>query len=207
LLQPFKFQADFSPTVLYIECETDPAVVPHYRRTVWIAGLPDVSDQTTDLLPTDPLVLAALKVFIGDLEGVGRGLGANNNISIRSIDQSGANPVKNCTAWNPIPNTYTVPAHGMFPNQPVIAEGMRTIKGGICPRGRYLIDATPDANTISLQGSSPPTAPIKFGGFRPAIFTFNAVTAATMQGFTKRNKGRPSFLSVGRRRSPATKRA
>lgn len=208
LLDPLAYVADYGPTVLYVDLETSLADTPVYRRSLWVAGIPDTADQTNAPQPTDGRVLQALNIFLTDLTNGGGNAGQRNNVSIRSIDRSGANPVKPASAWNiGVPTTYTVTAHGFVANQPIIAEGMITVKGGFAPRGRYLVDKVIDANTITLQGAGTPTAPVKYGGFRAAIFTFNSIDTAVSQGFTKRNKGRPSLLSVGRRRKPATGRA
>lgn len=204
------FLADFAPTVLYISLQTSLSSTPVYRRNVWIAGLPDGSDQSNQGRVTEPFTNTALTVFLNDLNGTGGGGGASNNIAIRSINRSDGNAVKPCTAWNPaalpLP-TYTVPAHGWQPGQPILAEGMKTVLGGYCPKGRYLVGTVPDANTITLQGAVAPSAPLKLGGFRAAIVVFNGVAIANPLGFTKRNKGRPFALSVGRQPRKTTKRA
>ncbi len=201
------YPADFANTVLYISLQTSLSSSPVYRRNFWMAGLPDIADETDSPTIVDPATLAAVNKFIGDLNATNTTLAGKCNVSIRSIDRSGANPVKPCTAWNIGPNTYTVPAHGFVAGQPILAEGMKTAKGGFAPRGRYLVGTVVDANTITLQGSNPPTAPTKTGGFRAAVYAFNQVFVVTMQGFTKRDKGRPSGLAVGRRPRPAISRA
>lgn len=198
------FTADFAVTVLYITLETALSGSPVYRRNYWIAGLPDIADQTNSAAILDPATLAAVNKYLGDLNNSNTTLGGQNNVSIRSIDRTNGNPIKQCTAWNLLANTYSVPAHGFVVGQPVLAEGMRTIRGGTAPRGRYLIGTVPDVNTLSLQKAATPTAPVSLGGFRAAIFTFNKVFVAIPNGFTKRNKGRPFGLSVGRRRRGAT---
>jgi hypothetical protein len=194
------YLADFSPTVYYIALQTNLSGSPVYRRNCWMAGLPDGSDQTNSGTVTESNTLTAVQNWLNDLQNVLTRNGGKNSVSIRSIDRSNGNPIKQCTAWNIAVNTYTVPNHGFVINQPVLAEGMKTTVGGSCPRGRYLIATTPDINTISLQNSGVPTAVVKLGGFRAAIVTFNQIGSATGQGFTKRDKGRPSGLSVGRRR-------
>jgi hypothetical protein len=201
------FLADFAPTVLYVTLQTSLSGVPVYRRNLWLAALPDGSDQTNSGVVTEANTLAALTKFMSDLNGSGTTLGAGCSIAIRSIDRSGANPLKSCTAWNPIPNTYTVPGHGFLVKQPIVAEGMKTVLGGTCPKGRYLVGTVPDADTITLLGAKPPTAPLKLGAFRAAIVTFNGVSVANPLGFTKRDKGRPSGLSVGRQPRKTTVRA
>jgi hypothetical protein len=203
----FGFLADFSPTVFYISLQTSLSGSPVYRRSCWIAGLPDGSDQTNQGYVTEPNTVTALQKFLGDLQNSGTNVGAKNTVSIRSIDRSNANPIKQCTGWNLLTNTYSVPAHGFVVGQPVLAEGMKTTVGGQAPRGRYLIGAVIDSNTIALQDSLPPTSPIKFGGFRAAVNTFNGVAIATGKGFTKRDKGRLFFQSVGRRPKPLIRRA
>jgi hypothetical protein len=198
------FVADFATTVLYLPSQTNLSSTPVYHRNLWMAGLPDISDQTNSATIVDARVLPAVQKYVSDLNNSGTTLGAKNTVSIRSIDRSGANPVKPCTAWNLGANSYTVPAHGFVSNQPILAEGMVTVKGGIAPRGRYLVGSVIDANTITLQGSKVPTTPVKTGGFRAAVVVFNAIQLVEIAGFTKRDKGRPSGLSVGRRPRPAT---
>jgi len=202
-----KYQADFAPTVLYISMQTSLSGVPVYRRNVWLAGLPDGSDQTNSGQVTEANTLAALNKFLTDLNGTGTTLGAGCSIAIRSIDRSGTNPLKACTAWDIATGVYTVPAHGFLPNQPIIAEGMKTVLGGFCPKGRYLVATVPTTDTLTLQGARLPTVPKKFGAFRAAIVTFNGVTVVNPLGFTKRDKGRPSGLSVGRQPRKTTQRA
>lgn len=196
--------ADYATTVFYISLQTNLSGSPVYRRNYWMAGIPDEADRTSVAQIIDPATLAAVNKYIGDLQNTNATLGGKNSISVRSIDRSNANPIKLCTAWNIALNTYTVPAHGFVQNQPIIAEGMVTIPGGTAPRGRYLVGSVVDANTITLMGAGPPTAPKKTGGFRAAILTFNQVALANPVGFTKRDKGRPSGLSVGRRRKRVT---
>lgn len=202
-----KYVADFASTVFYMSAQTNLSSSPVYHRNLWIAGLPDCADQTNNNQVTEGVTLAAVDKFIGDLNNTNSTLGGKCGVSIRSIDRSGGNASKPCTAWNLDVNTYTVPAHGFVVGQPILAQGMVTIRGGSCPRGRYLVGTVLDVNTISLQGSSAPTKPLKLGSFRPAIVTFNQIQLVTKQGFTKRDKGRPSGLSVGRRRKPVTARA
>lgn len=201
------YLADFSPTVLYITLQTSLSGTPVYRRNCWIAGLPDGSDQTNSGQVTEANTLLALNRFLKSLANDPSQNGGKNSVSIRSIDRSAGNAVKPCQAWNIDANTYRVDNHGFVLGQPVIAEGMKTIPGGRCPRGRYLVGAVLDVNTIALQNSVKPTEPKKLGGFRAAITTFNTVDTAIPRGFTKRDKGRPSGLSVGRRRSPLIARA
>lgn len=165
------YDADFAPTVYYIALATNLSDTPVYRRNCWIAGLPDTADETDSPNILDAPTLTAIKRFLVDLANFTGGQGpapngSKNNVSIRSVDRSGANPIKKCQAWNINVNTYTVNAHGFVPGQPIIAEGCRTAPGGSCPRGVYLVAATPDANTISLQNSAPPSLPTAFGGFR-----------------------------------------
>jgi len=204
------YWADFGPTVYYISLATDQANIPVYRRNCWIAGLPDVSDDTDSVTITDPATDIAVQAFLQDLanfsppNGIQRN-GAKNSISIGS--KSRTQPIKPCTAWNLDVNTYTVPGHTFVQNQPVTALGMKTIPGGQCPKGTYRVGAPIDANTISLQASATSTKAIRTGGFRPSVYVFTTVKSATPLGFTKRNKGRPRGLSVGRRRTPLIKRA
>jgi hypothetical protein len=199
--------ADYGPTVYYIALQTNPSTNPVYHRNYWMAGLPDVADITDSPTIVDPATQVAVTKWLGDLNNTNASLGGKNNVAIRSIDRSGANPVKPCTAWIPGLLEYTVPLHGFVVGQPIVAEGMTCVKPGFAPRGRYLVGTVVDANTITLAGGTTPSTPINTGGFRPAIYTFNNVTVATPQGFTKRNKGRPFGLSLGRRRAPVTKRA
>lgn len=198
------FTADFAPTVLYIQMQTTLSATPVYFRNAWLAGLPDIADETDSITIVEPNTLAAVQKFLGDLNNTNPTLGGGCSVSVRSIDRSNVNPVKLCTAWNLGANSYTVPAHGFVANQPILAEGMRVAKGGTAPRGRYLVGTVIDANTITLQGAGVPSVPVKTGGFRAAIIVFNVCASAIQQGFTKRDKGRPSGLSVGRRRTPAT---
>lgn len=199
--------ADFASTVYYISLQTNLSSSPVYHRNCWIAGLPDISDESRSARILEANTQKAINIFVSDLNNTNTTLGGRCGVSIRSVDRSGANPIKNCTAWNQGPNTYTVPAHGFAVNQPILAEGMRAIDNGRCPRGRYLVAQVVDANTISLQGALPPADPDKLGGFRAAVVTFNQVQVAQPQGFTKRDKGRPSGLSVGRRVRSKTVRA
>jgi hypothetical protein len=197
--------ADFVTTDLYVSCETALTSVPVYHRNLWISGLPDQVTKTDVVIPNDPALVPLLTRFLGDLTGTNNTNAAKCSVQIRSINRGPA--LKVCTAWNLAANTYTVPAHGFAQNQPVVAEGMTTQRGGSCPRGRYLVGPPIDANTISLQGSTPPTAPIHTGAFRAAGVVFNALKVAIPQGMTKRNHGGPFGVLRGRRRRPATSRA
>lgn len=198
--------ADFVTTDLYISLQTDLSTIPVYRRNCWLACLPDSADQTNEGTVQGAVATAAVKKFIGDLNNTNATLGGKNNVCIRSINRDPAT-FKPVSAWNILANTYTVTAHGFAQNQPVNAVGMTTIPGGSCPRGTYLVGPPIDANTISLQGSSPPTAPHNLGGFRPSTVIYNNVTVAQPLGFTKRNHGRPFGALVGRRPKSRTKRA
>ena len=202
------YTADFAPTVLYFSMQTSLSGSPVYFRNYWMAALPDVADRTNSSSTVDPATDKAVKAFMLCLMNKSDNLGGKCGVSIRSIDRSGANPLKNCTAWNIVADSYNVPNHGFVINQPILAVGMTTkVKGGSAPRGRYLVAAVPDANTIYLQGSNPPSEPKKTGAFRAAVVAFNLVSVVTIQGFTKRDKGGPFGKSVGRRPSPLTKRA
>jgi hypothetical protein len=201
------WDADYGTTVLYISLQTNLSNTPIYRRSCWIAGLPDAADLTESLVLTDPATQTAVNAFLNCLKNFGNGAGAKNTISIRSVARGTGNPIMPCTAWNPLALSYTVPFHGFVENQPIVALGMRTVPGGSCPRGKYLVGTVIDASTFTLQGAGPPTAAIKTGGFKPWILTWNAVATAFQTGMTKRNKGRPSGLSVGRAKKKRTVRA
>lgn len=201
------YSADYSTTVYYIDLQTDLSGTPVYRRNYWIAGLPDLADQTESLTITEGATVAAVNKYLASLSNTLTQNGGKNGVSIRSIDRGAGNPVKPCTVWNIGANTYTVPAHGFVQGQPIMAEGMTCIKPGFCPRGRYLVGSVVDVNTITLAGAQVPSTPIHTGGFRAAIVTFTQVKVASPQGFTKRDKGRPSGLSVGRQPRRLTRRA
>lgn len=196
--------ADFAPTVYYIKLQTALSGTPVYSRNVWIAGLPDVADETDSNQIVEAVTAKAVEALLSALSNKPTNLAGRCSISVRSIDRSGANPIKQCTNWNLLNNSYTVPAHGFQPNQPINAIGMKVDPGGSAPRGRYLVGAVIDANTITLMGAATPSQPKKTGGFRAAVITFNAVGKASPLGFTKRNKGGPFFQSVGRRRKRVT---
>src|SRR5205807_2179183 len=155
------YYADFAPTCYYISLQTNLSTTPVYRRNVWLAGLPDIADETASATIVDTPTWTAVKAFLnalsnGNYVGGISGNAAKNTVSIRSIDRSNGNPIKQVTAWNLAQNTYTVPAHGFVVGQPILAEGMKTFPSGSCPRGRYLVGAVIDANTIALEGSSSP---------------------------------------------------
>jgi hypothetical protein len=201
------FTADFAPTVYYISLQTDLLGTPVYRRSFWVAGLPDIADQTNTNQIIDPATLTAVKKLLNDLSNTGPALAAKCRFALRSVDRSGGNPIKQCTAINLPANTYTVPTHGFVVGQPVVAVGFKSRPGGIAPRGDYLIGNVVDANTITLRNALAPSANTEPGGFRARVYAWNAFGVATGQGFTKRDKGRPFELSVGRRRAPAISRA
>lgn len=202
------FDADYGTTVLLLNAQTALGAVPIYRRSIWIAGLPDVADLTANLRLVDPATNQAVQKFIGDLNNTNTTLGGQCGVSIRSIDRTAGNPVKACTAWNLVaPFLLTVPAHGFVVGQPVQAEGCTVAPGGSAPRGRYLVSTVVDVNTITLAGLSALSPPIHTGGFRASVVTFNTISQVTIEGMTKRNKGRPFGLSVGRRPKKRTLRA
>ena len=202
------YDADYGTTVLLINAQTDLGTTPIYRRSVWLAGLPDLADVTLQLKISDPLTQAAVTKFLGDLDNSNSSLGGKNGFAIRSIDRSAGNPILPCTAWvGAAPVVFTVPAHGLVKGQPIQAEGCTVASGGTAPRGRYLVSVVVDADHVQLAGLSFVSAPIHTGGFRKSIVTFNTVTNATIEGMTKRNKGRPSGLARGRRPKVRTLRA
>jgi len=203
-----EFDADYASTVLYFKLQTNLSGSPVYSRNLWMAGLPDVADQTGSVDIVEANTLAAVDAYMLALSNKGTTLASKNSVSIRSVDRSGANPIKQCTAWNLAADSYTVPNHGFVTGQPILAIGcVPKVKGGSAPRGRYLVGGIPDNNTIYLQGSSAPSEPKKTGGFRYAKIVFNTVAAVQKLGFTKRDKGRPFGLALGRRRAPLTSRA
>lgn len=199
--------ADFSPTAYYISLQTSLSATPVYRRNCWIAGLPDASDQSNTSNIVEPNTQTALNKFIGDLSNTNTTLGGKCGISIRSNSRAGGNPIKPCTAWNVVNNTYTVPAHGFVVGQPILAQGMKVAVGGRAPRGRYLVATVPNADTISLQNSFAPSPPTKLGGFRAALVVFNLVAQVDGQGFVMKKKGAPIGRSVGRLKRPLITRA
>jgi hypothetical protein len=202
------YDADYGTTVLLLSAQTSLSGVPVYNRSIWIAGLPDAADLTSNLTLTDPATAQAVAKFVGDLNNTNATLGGKNNVSIRSVDRSGANAVKPCTAWNNGPPlTFTIPAHGFASGQPIQAEGCVVAMGGTAPRGRYLVASVIDANTITIAGLTSVSIPIHTGGFRASVIAFNKIEVVQIQGMTKRNKGRPFGLSVGRRPKARTKRA
>ncbi len=201
-----QYTADFGSTKYFVRLTTDLGTLPVYSRNVWLGGMPDVSDETDSANVVEANALAAINKYLLDLNGKGSTLGAGCNVSIRSVDQNPAS-LRQCSGWNSVGNTYTVTDHGFVVGQPVIAEGFKSGAGGVAPKGRYLVNDVIDANTISLAGAKPLVNPITFGAYRPAIVTFNAVVQAIGQGFTTRDVGRPSGLSVGRRSTSRIGRA
>lgn len=202
------YDADYSTTVLFLSAQTnlsDPVV---YRRTFWLAGLPDCADLTSQLRLTDTPTQQAVTKFSGDLNNSNTTLGGKCTVSVRSIDRSAGNPIKPITGWAAGPPVvFTLPAHGFVVGQPVIAEGMTVEPGGTALRGRYLVSVVVDVNTLQLGGVTSIGVAVKPGGLRAAIITFTPIQVVFTEGMTKRNKGRPSGLSVGRRRRPRTARA
>jgi hypothetical protein len=201
-----QYTADFGSTRYFIRLTSDLGTLPVYSRNYWLAGMPDISDETDSAAVVQADALAAIRIYISDLSNTPGRLAGRCNVSIRSVDAAPAN-LKACTGWNAVGNTYTVPAHGFVVSQPVIAEGFKSAVGGVAPKGRYIVNDIIDANTISLAGAKPLVNPITFGAFRPAVFLFNPVVQAIGQGFTKRDVGRPSGLSVGRRSTSRIGRA
>jgi hypothetical protein len=201
------YPADYGTTVLYWSLQTDPSVTPTYRRSLWIAGIPDACDTTASVLPVEGPWNTYFTKFTNDLQGQGSKLGTIPPIiSIRSLDQSNANPFKPCNGYTFATNTYNVPAHGFANGQVIVAEGFRSKPGQTAPRGQYKC-IVGDLNNIMLAGGSPINATVPPGGFRALVYVWNAVFSASMLGFSKRNKGRPSRLSVGRRRKANSLRA
>jgi hypothetical protein len=202
------YSSDYATSDLYLNLTTTLSSTPVYQRNLWLAGLPDIADLTSSNVLTDSLTKQAVQTFIDDLTGVRKTLAGQCGICIRSVDRSGGNAIKPCTGWTTTaPLQFTVPAHGFALGQPVQALGMSVAPGGYAPRGRYLVSQIIDANTIALAGVNQLSPAIKTGGFRPSIVTFNPVQVALIQGMTKRDKGRPFGLSVGRRPKRRTQRA
>jgi hypothetical protein len=194
------YSSDYATTDLYLNAQTSLSGTPVYHRNIWLAGLPDKATLTPQLNLNDVPTQAAVTKFLNDLTGTGTNLAAKIGVQLRSIDRSGANKIKPCTNWlfGP-PVSFVVPAHGFVANQPIIAVGCTVDSGGTAPRGRYLVGTVIDANSFTLQGVTHVDVPVKTGGFKAAIVTFNAIKVVTQQGITKRDKGRPFGLSVGRR--------
>lgn len=202
------YASDYATSDLYLSLSTALSGTPVYQRNAWLAGLPDIADLTSSLTLTDPLTRQAVQTFIDDLTGARKTLAGQCGVCIRSVDRSGGNAIKQCTGWTiTAPLQFTVPGHGFAVGQPVQALGMTVATGGYAPRGRYLVSAVIDANTIALAGVNQLSAAIKTGGFRPSLVVFNAVQQVNIMGMTKRDKGRPFGLSVGRRPKVRTRRA
>jgi len=203
-----QFPADFSTTVLYFSLTTDQGVVPVYRRNMWIAGIPDASSDTSQIQPLAGVWRTAFAAFLSQLfpQIQKTKLQTTSIIAIRSVDQSGANPVFPCTSYAGVLNQYTVPAHPFATGQLIEAIGFRAKAGQSVPRGQYKCVKV-DANTISLSGANVATASIPPGGFRPVRYVWNPCKLAVQEGFSKRNKGRPFELLVGRRPTPRTFRS
>lgn len=194
------YPADFGSTVLYWSLQTDPNAPPVYRRNLWIAGIPDACDATNAALPVAGPWNTAFGIFGTYMQpGPTLKTAGQQIVTIRSVDRSGANPIKLATGYNPTNFQFTVPAHGFLQGQLIVAEGFRALPGGKAPRGQYKVIYI-DANTIALAGAGLSTATIPPGGFRAVVYTWNPITSAEILGFSKRNKGRPRNLLVGRRR-------
>lgn len=194
------YPADYGTTVLYWSLQTDPNAPPVYRRNLWIAGIPDACDSTNEILPVAGPWNTAFGIFSTYMQpGPTTKTAGLQIVTIRSVDRSGANPFRPCTGYNFTNFQFTVPAHGFLAGQLIVAEGFRAAPGGRAPRGQYKVIYI-DQNTIALSGAGISNATIPPGGFRAVVYVWNNVATATLLGFSKRNKGRPRNLLVGRRR-------
>jgi hypothetical protein len=191
--------ADFGQTDLLLRITSNPAVVPQYTRSYWLAGIPDAftSINNPNVLPGN--WQAPFNAWSSQV--------TNGNYFVRAIDRSGANPVKPCTAFTVIPPLqYTVPGHGFLSNQYVEALGWRGPSGSTLPRGFFTITVV-DANTIQLQGSGPTSSNAMIGGFRSVSIIYQALNTVISRSWTNHKKGRPFGELRGRARTPTRSRA
>jgi hypothetical protein len=195
------YPADYAQTTLNMKLRTSLTSTPVYNRSVWLAGIPDACDASNSNLP----VAGPWNTAFGNMQSYFQGF-FGNLIMIRSVDRSNANPIKPCTNVGTTGLTYTVTAHGFVQGQLVVAEGWRGNPPGVVPRGQYRVGVI-DANTISLQGAGAATSLSALGGFRAVVYVWNACDTAIIQGFSKRNKGRPFAQQRGRRAVSRTRRS
>lgn len=198
------YPADYATNVLYYDLRTASNVTPSYRKSYWMAGIPDASDDTRSIQPVAGAWINYFETFRQAMQANGPSNPPTPSIlTIRSIDKSNNNPFKRCSGYNATNKQFTVVGHGFADGQLINAEGFTGVPGGNVPKGTYKCIRI-DADTIALARAQVTTAIIPPGGFRALVYVWNPVATATQIGFSKRNKGRPFNLLVGKRRVSKT---
>jgi hypothetical protein len=192
--------ADFAGTVALLRFQTAATGGLYYTRSFWLAGIPDDQDQTNI-----PFGTANLNNQIGSfINALFR-----FNINVRTIDRSSANPLRQCSAYNPTLNQYTVPNANWTNGQLVEALGWKVNPGSPVPRGQYRITVVQTGNPLvfSLNGAQPISSLKTLGNFRLVSYFEGRVVGGTFRGFSQKKHGRPFGLAVGRRLVPRIVRA
>lgn len=194
--------ADFSQTVLMVRFSTNPSSFPQYFRTFWVAGLPDVNDQTNFLSP----VTGVWVRFYQNWRLVMVNLAQPPQILMAANDVSNANPAFLCTMYDPVTGKLTCPGHTILSGQQVDAIGWRANAGGTVPKGKYKALVNDDA-TITLEGAKTFVGIKSKGSIRPVSWVYPALYDYEERGFTNKKKGRPFGELRGRRSVSRTVRA
>jgi hypothetical protein len=190
--------ADYSQSVQQCYLSTDPTAAIQYHKTLWLSGMPDVSQNIFFQGQDQGNVIAALQNYLNSL--------TKTTALLRFVDRSGANPAFPCTGVDGTFLQYKVAGATFVPNQLIVATGFKSALGTPRPSGQYYVQSY-DGTNLVLQRAKPATNLIKNGQFRAVRFQTAPIFVAEAVAITNKKRGRPFDLLRGRRQAVRTPRA
>jgi hypothetical protein len=169
-----------------------------YTRNLFLSGIPDLNQ---DIEHPSPFTAAWLQQFVDFRNAL-----LSGRYGFKITVRGPANPDRQITGL--AAGVFTTSGnHGFNPNDPVRIRGFRANPGTDSlgnPNGTWRVQFAPSPTTFSLLGYAQLTFnPTRLGTVRKIIPDVTPYTNVSTPLFTKRSRGRPFGLLVGRRRRRA----
>lgn len=170
-----------------------------YNRTLYLSGIPDVGQDILHPNPTGAAWLMFYDAFRTEL------LSGKYGFKVQLVGGAAA-PVQISGLAAGV--FTTAGAHGLAINDSVKIRGFLP-KTGVAglnnPNGAWRVSAIPSATTFGLLGYTQLAfTPTRFGVLRKVVYVVTDYRRMSDVLFTKKSRGRPFGLLVGRRRRRAT---
>lgn len=187
--------SDFGYAAVLMRCQGQS---DFYTRSLFISGTPDLSQDIEHPTPVGAAWLTQSDIYRNTLLNGAYGFKVQNRDNAHQPIQITALAAGVFTTLAP---------HGLAVNSIVRIRGFRPTSGvaGLNnPNGVWRVGAIPSATTFGLLGYTQLAfVPTAFGNVRLVEYTVTKYTSVAIAGFTKKSRGRPFGLLVGRRRRHA----
>jgi hypothetical protein len=188
--------SDFGYAAVLVRCQGQ---TDFYTRSLFISGTPDLNQDIEHPTPTGAAWLQQFTEYSNILLNGAYGFKVQNRDNFHQpIQITGLAAGIFTTAAN----------HGLNPNDTVRIRGFKPtvgVPGLNNPNGLWRVGPVPSAVTFSLLGYTQLAfTPTALGTVRKIEYTVTKYTRVFLSGFTKKSRGRPFGLAVGRRRRRVT---